>query len=75
MADFASWKQETLAKFATEVNAENEKLREDNRMLLAAWRKAVSEKYLAEALAGSQGPALPPQSPAPAPVRVAGSRR
>jgi hypothetical protein len=75
MADFASWKQETLAKFATEVNAENEKLREDNRMLLAAWRKAVSEKYLAEALAESQGPALPPQSPAPALVRVAGSQR
>jgi hypothetical protein len=75
MADFASWKQETLAKFATEVNAENEKLREDNKMLLAAWRKAVSEKYLAEALAGSQGPALHPQLQERAPARVAGSQR
>lgn len=70
MADFASWKQENLAKYADEVSEENRILREDNRMLLAAWRQAVSEKYLAEALAGSRGPQLLPQSPAPAQARV-----
>ena len=75
MADFASWKHENLARFATEVNAENEQLREDNKMLLAAWRKAVSEKYLAEALSGSQGPALLLQSQAQARAKVAGSQQ
>ena len=75
MADFASWKQENLAKYAEEVSEENRQLRDDNKMLLAAWRLAVSEKYLAEALAGSQGPALPPQSPAPARAKVAGFQR
>jgi hypothetical protein len=70
MADFASWKQENLAKYAEEVSEENRILREDNKLLLAAWRRAISEKYLAEALAGSQGPALLPQSPAPASARV-----
>ena len=71
MADFASWKQENLVKYAEEVSEENKVLRDDNKLLLAAWRRAVSEKYLAEAPAGSQGPALPPQSPAPARARVA----
>jgi hypothetical protein len=75
MADFASWKQENLAKYAEEVSEENKVLREDNRMLLAAWRKAVSEKYLAEALAGSQGPALPPQLPMPALAMAGVSQR
>jgi hypothetical protein len=75
MADFVSWKQENLAKYAEEVSEENKVLRDDNKLLLAAWRRAVSEKYLAEALAGSQGPALPPQSPAPAPVKVVGYQR
>jgi hypothetical protein len=70
MADFASWKQENLAKYAEEVSEENRILREDNKLLLAAWRRAISEKYLAEALAGSQGPALLPQSTAPASARV-----
>lgn len=70
MADFASWKQENLAKYAEEVSEENRVLREDNKLLLAAWRRAISEKYLAEALAGSQGPALLPQSTAPASARV-----
>ena len=75
MADFASWKQENLAKYADEVSEENRILREDNRMLLAAWRQAVSEKYLAEALAGSRGPALLPQSPEPARAKVVSSPR
>lgn len=75
MADFASWKQENLAKYADEVSAENRVLREDNKLLLAAWRRAVSEKYLAEALAGSQGPQLLPQSPAQAPATAAAYRQ
>lgn len=75
MADFASWKQENLAKYAEEVSEENRRLRDDNKMLLAAWRLAVSEKCRAEALAGSQGPALPPQSSAPALVTAGASRQ
>lgn len=75
MADFYAWKQENLAKYADEVSEENRVLREDNKLLLAAWRRAISEKYLAEALAGSQGPALLPQSPAPARAKVAGFQR
>lgn len=73
MADFASWKQENLAKYAEEVSEENRRLRDDNKMLLAAWRLAVSEKYLAEALAGSQGPASLPQSSAPVWAKADGS--
>jgi len=73
MADFQSWKPENLAKYAEEVSEENRVLREDNKLLLAAWRRAVSEKYLAEALAGSQGPALLPQSPEPARAKVVSS--
>lgn len=75
MADFASWKQENLAKYADDVSEENRVLREDNKLLLAAWRRAVSEKYLAEALAGSQGPPLLLQSPAQAQARVGVSRQ
>jgi hypothetical protein len=75
MADFYAWKQENLAKYADEVSEENRVLREDNKLLLAAWRRAISEKYLAEALAGSRGPALLPQSPAPARAKVAGFQR
>ena len=75
MADFYSWKQENLAKYAEEVSEENRILREDNKLLLAAWRRAISEKYLAEALAGSRGPALPPQSPMPALVRAGVSQQ
>lgn len=75
MADFASWKQENLAKYAEEVSEENRILREDNKLLLAAWRRSISEKYLAEALAESQDPALLPQSPAPALARAASTLR
>lgn len=75
MADFASWKQENLAKYAEEVSEENRRLRDDNKMLLAAWRLAVSEKCRAEALAGSQGPASPPQSSAPVWAKADGSRQ
>lgn len=75
MADFYAWKQENLAKYADDVSEENRVLREDNKLLLAAWRRAVSEKYLAEALAGSQGPPLLLQSPAPARAKAAVSRQ
>jgi hypothetical protein len=75
MADFASWKQENLAKYAQDVSEENTQLREDNKLLLAAWRRAVSEKYLADVLAGSQGPASLPQSPAPASAKAAVTQR
>ena len=75
MADFASWSRENLESIARDAVEENKVLREDNKMLLAAWRQAVSEKYLAEALAGSRGPALPPQSPMPALVRAGVSQQ
>ena len=75
MADFASWKQENLAKYAEEVSEENRQLRDDNRMLLAAWRLAVSEKCRAEAPAGSQGHPLPPQWQGRAPEKVVGYQR
>ena len=75
MADFASWKRENLAKYAEEVSEENRQLRDDNRMLLAAWRLAVSEKCRAEAPAGSQGHPLLLQSPAQAQARVGVSRQ
>jgi len=75
MADFYAWKHENLAKFATEVNDENVRLREENKLLLAAWRWAVSERYLAEAPAGSPGLASPPQSSAPAPAKAGGTRQ
>ena len=75
MADFASWKQENLAKYADEVSEENRVLREDNKLLLAAWRRAVSEKYLAEALAGSQVPPSLLQSPAQAQATAAAYRQ
>ena len=75
MADFYAWKQENLAKYADEVSEENRQLRDDNRMLLAAWRLAVSEKCRAEAPAGSQGHPSLLQSPAPARAKVAGFQR
>ena len=75
MADFYAWKQENLAKYAEEVSEENRQLRDDNRMLLAAWRLAVSEKCRAEAPAGLPAPALPPQWQGRAPEKVAGFRR
>ena len=53
MADFASWKQESLAAYAAEVSEENRVLREDNKLLLTAWRQAVTERYLAGVPDGS----------------------
>lgn len=62
MADFASWKQENLAAYAAEVSEENRVLREDNKLLLAAWRQAVTERYLAGVPDGSPDHPLPPRS-------------
>lgn len=75
MADFSTWSRENLEAIARDAVDDNRVLREDNKMLLAAWRKAVSEKYLAEALAGSPAPASPPQSPGQAPARAGGTRQ
>lgn len=75
MADFASWKQESLAVFAAEVSEENRVLREDNKLLLAAWRQAVTERYLAGVPDGSPDHPLPPQfSPIAEGMPCAGQR-
>ena len=75
MADFSTWSRENLESIARDAVEENKALREDNKMLLAAWRKAVSEKYLAEALAGSQGHPLPPRWPGQEPAKADGYPR
>lgn len=73
--DFSSWKHETLVRLADELNADNKRLRDDNKMLLAAWRLAVTEKCRAEALAGSPAPVSLPQSSAPAWAKADGSQQ
>ena len=75
MADFASWKQESLAVFAAEVSEENRVLREDNKLLLAAWRQAISERYLAGVPDGSPAPLSLPQSLPPASGTPSGGQR
>lgn len=67
MVDFASWKQENLVAYATEVSEENRVLREDNRLLLAAWRRAVTGKYLGEVPDELPAHPSPPRSVSPAP--------
>ena len=62
MADFASWKQESLAAYAAEVSEENRILREDNKLLLAAWRQAVTGRCQAGVPGGSLNHPSPPQS-------------
>ena len=75
MADFASWKQESLAAYAAEVSEENRVLREDNKLLLTAWRQAVTERYLAGVPDGSPDHPLPPQfSPIAEGMPCAGQR-
>jgi len=75
MADFASWKQENLAVYAAEVSEENQVLRENNKLLLAAWRRAVTERYLAGVPDGSPAHPLHPQLQERAPAKVGGYRR
>jgi len=61
MADFAAWKRENLARLAHDLTDENQRLREDNKMLLDQWRKAVTERCQDEAPAGSPDPQWPSQ--------------
>lgn len=43
MTDFSTWNRKTLEQFAQEAAAENAELREQNRELLADWRKLVAQ--------------------------------
>jgi len=51
-ADFTQWSREGLEKLARELADQNELLREDNKALLSAWRKLVTQTGQAEAPAG-----------------------
>ena len=57
-ADFTQWSREGLEKLARELADQNELLREDNKVLLSAWREQVRRTDQAEALAASQAPQL-----------------
>ena len=61
MANFALWQRENLERIAHELVEENQRLREDNKMLLDQWRKAVTQRYQDEALGGSPDPRWPSQ--------------
>jgi len=61
MANFALWQRENLENIAHELTEENQRLREDNKMLLKQWREALIERYQDEALAGSLDPQWPSQ--------------
>lgn len=61
MANFALWQRENLENIAHELMEENQRLREDSKMLLEQWRKAVTERYQGEALGGSPDPRWPSQ--------------
>lgn len=52
--DFAEWSRESLERIAREAVDENKQLREDNKVLLAAWRDAIKRTGQGEAPAGSQ---------------------
>jgi len=51
-ADFTQWDRETLEEIARQAVDENKQLREDNKALLSAWRKLVTQIGQAEAPAG-----------------------
>jgi hypothetical protein len=59
--DFKNWSRENLEDIARQAVDENKQLREDNKMLLDQWRKAVTEKCQDEALAESPDPRWPSQ--------------
>ena len=59
--DFKNWSRENLENIARQAVDENKQLREDNKMLLEQWRKAVTERYQGEALGGSPDPRWPSQ--------------
>ncbi len=56
MVNFALWQRENLERIAHELVEENQRLREDSKMLLEQWRKAVTERCQDEALGGSPDP-------------------
>lgn len=53
-ADFTEWSRSGLEKLARELTDENQRLREDNKTLLSAWRELIKQTGQAGALAGSQ---------------------
>ena len=57
-ADFTQWGRKSLEEIARVLADENKRLREDNKVLLAAWREQVKQTSQAEALAASQAPQL-----------------
>lgn len=50
MADFETWSQENLAKFAHDCWEENMQLREDRRILLNQLRQLIKENDKLQAL-------------------------
>lgn len=53
-ADFTEWSRSGLEKLARELTDENQRLREDNKTLLSAWRELIKQTGQAGALAESQ---------------------
>ena len=51
-ADFTQWDRETLEEIARQAVDENKQLREDNKVLLSAWRDLVTQTGQAGAPAG-----------------------
>ena len=43
MADFSTWQRENLERLAKELTEDNLRLREENKVVLMAWRKAITE--------------------------------
>jgi|APGre2960657404_1045060.scaffolds.fasta_scaffold07757_3 hypothetical protein len=74
-ADFSTWTREGLESIARQAVDENKQLREDNKLLLAAWRQAISERYLAGVPDGSPAPLSLPQSLPPASGTPSGGQR
>jgi len=72
-ADFTQWGRKSLEEIARVLADENKRLREDNKVLLAAWREQVKRTDQAEALAASQAQQLLFQSPPPAQAMADGA--
>jgi len=43
VTDFRTWERATLEQFARQAADENKQLREENKMLLDAWRKEITK--------------------------------
>jgi len=74
-ADFTQWSREGLEKLARDLANQNELLREDNKVLLSAWREEVRRKGQGEALVASQAPQLLFQSQQQAQAKAGGALR